>query len=80
MLLKYYLNPNHFLHYAQIVEKISDEELLAFVESIPQEWLANINERQALGEFLIARRSKATWVAERLSELIPNVNRRTDVY
>ncbi|WP_371365525.1 hypothetical protein SRRS_02670 [Sporomusa rhizae] len=80
VLLKYYLNPKHFLHYAQIVEKISDEELLAFVESIPQEWLANIEERQALGEFLIARRGKATWVAERLSELIPNVNRRTDVY
>lgn len=78
VLLKYYFNPELFAHYAQLVEKIADEKLIGFVESIPQEWLANKGERQALTEFLIARRSKAAWVAERLSELIPNVNRRTD--
>lgn len=80
VLLKYYLKPVHFFKYVQIVKNIKDNELAEFVESIPGEWLPDPDERQALQEFIIARRDKVDWVMRRLTDLIPNINRSADLH
>lgn len=80
VLLKYYLRPAQLFKYAALVEDIADARITGFVEGIPEEWLPDKQERQALLDFLISRRDKACWVAEELSRLIPDIHRGTDIY
>lgn len=80
VLLKYYLSPSQLFKYAAVVKELTDHKLTEFVEGIPEEWLPDKAERQALLEFIVARRDKAGWVAEELSRLIPNIHRRADIY
>lgn len=80
VLLKYYLRPAQLFKYATAVENIEDAKFTLFVEGIPEEWLPDKAERQALLEFLVIRRDKACWVAEQLSKLIPNIHRSADIY
>ncbi len=80
VLLKYYLRPAQLFKYAAVVKDMEDAKLAQFVERIPDEWLPEKAERQALLEFITIRRDKACWVAEELSRLIPNIHRSTDIY
>ncbi|MGL5512413.1 MAG: HipA family kinase, partial [Sporomusa sp.] len=77
VLLKYYLNPTHFFKYVQAVKAISAVELEQLVEAIPEDWLPDRLERQALVEFLTARCGKVDWVMRQLTDLIPDINRRS---
>ncbi|SDF22525.1 HipA family kinase [Sporomusa acidovorans] len=79
VLLKYYLKPEQLFNYAAAVKAIGDDKLARFMDGIPEEWLPDGTERQALHEFLLARRDKADWVAEKLSRLIPNVHQGSDM-
>lgn len=80
VLLKYYLQPEHFFRYARQVTALDRDTFVRLIEEVPREWLPDNCERQALLDFLAARSQKADWVAQRLSELIPDVNRRTNIY
>lgn len=80
VLLKYYLSPVQFDDYAARVAQITDAQFQGFIEQIPEEWLPDKAERQALLTYLEARRDKAAWVAQRLASLIPDINRRTHIY
>ncbi|MDF2875850.1 MAG: hypothetical protein K0R22_2533 [Sporomusa sp.] len=75
VLLKYYLKPTHFFKYVQAVKNIPDTGFSEFIDTIPEVWLPDPGERQALLEFLIARRGKVEWVMRQLTDLIPNINR-----
>ncbi|WP_371376324.1 HipA family kinase [Sporomusa aerivorans] len=80
VLLKYYLHSAQFLQYAKKVTEIPRELFSQFVQDIPREWLPEQEERQALLEYITARSDKAYWVAEKLSELIPDINRRSNIH
>lgn len=80
VLLKYYLRPAHLFRYAALVKDIGDAKISGLIEGIPEEWLPDKKERQALLDYLIGRRDKACWVAEELSRLIPDIHRGTDIY
>jgi len=80
VLLKYYLRPAHLFKYAAMVKAIEDARLNGFVDGIPEEWLPDKTERQALLDFLVVRRDKVCWVAEELSRLIPDIHRGADFY
>jgi len=77
VLLKYYLKPTHFSKYVQAVKAIQATELEQLVETIPEDWLPDRLERQALLEFLTARCGKVDWVMRQLTDLIPDINRRS---
>lgn len=78
VLLKYYLRPNDFFTYARVIESIPPAQFEQFVESIPEEWLPDNDERKALLEFMVARCEKVGWVTGQLVDLIPNINRGTN--
>lgn len=80
VLLKYYLRPKNFYTYAQAVKNIPQEEFVEFVTGIPEEWLPDMGERQALLEFIISRCEKVGWVTGKLVDLIPNINRSSDIH
>ncbi|WP_425059652.1 hypothetical protein SCACP_02480 [Sporomusa carbonis] len=79
VLLKYYLKPIDLFAYAHTIKNIPDVDLSHLLESIPEEWLPDMAERQALLEFLIARRDKADWVAGQVAGLIPDINRSAKI-
>lgn len=80
VLLKYYLRPKSFYTYAQAVKNIPQEEIVQFVENIPEKWLPDKCERDVLLEFITARCEKVGWVTGRLVDLIPNINRGSDIH
>lgn len=80
VLLKYYLRPKDFYTYTQAIKEISPEEFAQFVESIPEEWLPDKAERQALLDFIVSRCEQVGWVTGQLVDLIPDINRGTDIY
>lgn len=79
VLLKYYLKPTHFFKYVQAVKDIPGEQFTDLIDSIPEVWLPDRGERQALLEFLVARCGKVDWVMRQLTDLIPDIHRRTNI-
>ena len=77
-LLNHFLAAEDFVTYAAKVRDITNEELYALVESIPQEWLSQDSERAALLEYIRIRRNMVDEIVAALCQSIPNVNRRTD--
>lgn len=80
VLLKHYLTPAQIFKYAAAIKDLEESRLTEFVDDIPEEWLPDKAEREALLEYLIVRRDKVCQVADELVRLIPNIHRRTDIY
>ncbi len=57
LLLKYYLQPSDFDRYSLAIKSLSDDALAQAVASIPQLWLPDNIERQALVRHLCIRRN-----------------------
>lgn len=71
LLLKYFLQPDDFLPYAQAISQWSDEYLSQTVAAIPEQWLADQGERQALLKHLLCRRNQINQIMASLTRLIP---------
>ncbi|HMM20789.1 MAG TPA: hypothetical protein PKA10_08600 [Selenomonadales bacterium] len=79
-LLKHYLTPGDFAPYLERIQAIPDSELAGLVAGIPQEWLPQDSERQALERYLITRRDMIEEIAVCLRALIPNKHRGSDIH
>lgn len=79
-LLTYFFTSADFAPYTAKVKEITNEELAELVESIPQEWLPKIEEREALLTYMIKRCEMVGEITLRLCKSIPDVNRRTHLY
>lgn len=71
LLLKHFLKPEDFTPYARAIREWSDEYLAQTVAAIPEQWLAEQTERQALLQHLIYRRDLIDQITARLVGLIP---------
>ena len=71
LLLKYYLQPDDFCFYAAAIQSWQDEELAEVVMQIPETWLPDPGERQALLEHLRVRRAMVDDVLAAITSLIP---------
>lgn len=71
LLLKHYLYPQDFADYAAAIKALGDEELEQAVNTIPEEWLPDADERRALAHHLAVRRNRIDAIVERLVSLIP---------
>ncbi len=79
-LLTYFFTSGDFSPYAARVREIKKEDLAQLVESIPQEWLPKIEERDALLSYMLRRCEMVDQIVLRLCQSIPDVNRRTHFY
>lgn len=79
-LLTYFFTSGDFSPYAARVREIKKEDLVQLVESIPQEWLPKIEERDALFNYMLRRCQMVDQIVLRLCQSIPDVNRRTHFY
>lgn len=66
LLLKHFLNKKHFEIFIEKIRQLTDEQLADLVDSIPQEWLPNEEERHSLLHYLIVRRDMVDTIAEKL--------------
>lgn len=71
LLLKHFLKPDDFIKYARAIGDLSDEYLAQTVAAIPEQWLADPIDRQALLSHLICRRNLIDQITARIIELIP---------
>lgn len=71
LLLKHFLKPEDFTPYARAIREWTDEYLAQTVAAIPEQWLAEQTERQALLRHLIYRRDLIDQITARLVGLIP---------
>lgn len=78
-LLKHYLTKDDFSGYLDKVKAITDKQLRSIVAEIPQEWLPEQPEREALLSYLIKRRDKIDQIAEQIFKLLPNVDRTAEI-
>lgn len=79
-LLTYFFTSGDFSPYAARVREIKKEDLVQLVDSIPQEWLPKIEERDALLNYMLRRCQMVDQIVLRLCQSIPDVNRRTHFY
>jgi len=79
-LLTYFLIAKDFAPFAARIKEITKEDLVQLVESIPQEWLPKVEEREALLTFMINRCEMVDAIVLRLCQSIPDINRRTHLY
>jgi len=77
-LLRKYLSPCDFWPYRARLEKWTDGFLADLVGGVPAEWLPHAAERQAVVNFLAARRDLADAVVTCLAASIPDKHRRAD--
>jgi hypothetical protein len=70
-LLHHYLQPEDFAPYLARVQSWSDAFLADIVAGVPAEWLPHAAERQAVVEFLAARREMAADIVTCLTAFIP---------
>ncbi|MDL2280553.1 hypothetical protein LJC10_01690 [Selenomonadales bacterium OttesenSCG-928-I06] len=78
LLLKHYLYPEDFISYVEAIKDISDEEIDEIINSIPQKWLPDFEERVGLKEFIVKRIDMVDEIAYSLIELIPDVHGSSD--
>jgi hypothetical protein len=79
-LLKYFLKKEDFAPYIAKVQQMTDGQLNELVMDIPNEWLPDEAERQALLDYLVKRRDLTEEIAEKICALIPNVHRRSHIH
>jgi hypothetical protein len=77
-LIKHFLSVDDFYPYIEKVKNINDEQLREFVDSIPETWLPDKQERNALLRFMHIRREKVGDIAWRICKSIPDIHRRTN--
>lgn len=73
-LLRHYLKESDFTAYVEKFLAISEAQIKEIVDDIPEEWLSDIETREELQRFLLARCAMAEEVATMLTALIPNEN------
>lgn len=56
LLLSKWLSPAHFLPYAEKIRAMSQEYIVTIIKEIPEEWLPDEAERQALIEYISIRK------------------------
>lgn len=78
ILLKYFLSEQSFAPYIEAVRETKNKELERIMNNIPPNWL-NEAGREALLQFIIARRDLVENIAAKVCSLIPDKHRRTDV-
>ncbi|MEN6411559.1 MAG: HipA family kinase [Veillonellales bacterium] len=71
LLLKKYLTPLDFRPYREKVSRLRDEQIEGLVGEIPEEWLSNEAERQALTNYIKIRRDMVEKIREELCNRIP---------
>jgi len=79
-LLKHFLIPNDFAFYASKVRDIGHKELTQLVQSIPQEWLPEDQERAALLGYMTTRCNMIDDIVNMLCQSIPDIHRSTYFY
>ena len=75
-LIRRWLAPEFFDGYLDKIRQLTDRDLEALVEEIPQEWLPHVNDRQVLLDFLRTRRDMAGEIVTCLCALIPHRRRK----
>lgn len=76
LLLKHFLQPEDFSPYAQAIRQWSDEYLTQTVAAIPEQWLTDQTERQALLNHLLCRRNQIDEIMASLTRLIPQAHHK----
>lgn len=71
LLLRDCLSPQDFIPYLEKVAKLSNEYIETIVREIPNEWLPDQSERQALTQFIIMRRDMAEEIWKLICKYIP---------
>ncbi len=71
LLLKHYLQPSDFTYYGEMVKALTNEELAGVVGAIPELWLPDAGERQALIHHLCIRRNLVDDVIAAIVSIIP---------
>ncbi len=71
LLLNDWLSPSHFFPYVKKVKEMSYETIFEIVAQIPDEWLPNDSERQALINYVIVRRDMVKDIEQTLYKQIP---------
>ena len=71
LLLKHYLQPSDFTCYGEMVKALTNEELVGVVGAIPELWLPDAGERQALIHHLCIRRNLVDDVIAAIVSIIP---------
>lgn len=80
ILLKRYLSTADFAVYASKMQLLSDQEIKAMIQNIPEQWLPKTTERNALNDYIIIRRDMTELIVRKICELIPDHNRSTNSY
>lgn len=76
LLLKYFLQPEDFIPYAKAIRRWSDEYLTQTIAAIPEQWLTDQAERQALLNHLLCRRNRIDEIMASLIRLIPQAHHK----
>lgn len=76
LLLKHFLQPEDFIPYAQAISQWTDEYLTQTVAAIPEQWLTDQAERQALLNHLLCRRNQIDEIMASLTRLIPQAHHK----
>ncbi len=71
LLLNDWLSPSHFFPYVKKVKEMSYESICEIVAQIPEEWLPDDSERQALINYVILRRDMVKNIEQALYKQIP---------
>jgi len=71
LLLSHWLSPSHFLSYVEKVKKMNQEYIDNLVKEIPEEWLPDDAERQALIAYITLRRDMVEGILEVVYKHIP---------
>lgn len=71
LLLKHYLQPSDFSFYGEAIKALTDEDLADVVSAIPELWLPDSGERQALLHHLCIRRNLVDDVIAAIVSIIP---------
>ena len=77
LLLKHYLQPSDFDRYSLVIKSLSDDDLAQVVDSIPQLWLPDNAERQALVRHLCIRRNLVDEIVGAIVAHLPIGRRRS---
>lgn len=77
-LLKYFLRAADFYRYVGKVKGMNDSCLCRFVEQIPESWLPEEKEREALFSFMQVRRDRIEDIFWRICRSIPDIHGSTD--
>jgi len=76
-LLRNFLIPEDFTPYVTAVKEITNESLHGLVASIPEEWLPNRDERNALLQYMVVRCEMVDSIVQKIYRSLSNMNRRT---